>query len=84
MRRAPSTPTRRWRLGYATEAATHCRDYGFGKLGKERLIVPVRPQNLVSVKVAQNIGFTVEKEINYAGFRHIVFARRRSHTSPHA
>jgi len=64
-----------WRQGYATEAATHCRDYAFGTLGKQRLIVLVRPENEVSVRVANKIGFTRERETNYAGFVHTVFAR---------
>jgi len=67
-----------WRRGYATEAAAHCRDYGFGTLEKERLVVLVRPENAVSVSVARKIGFTRERETNYAGFAHIVFARSRS------
>jgi len=62
-----------WRQGYATEAATACRDYAFEKIGKQRLVVLVRPENVVSVKVASNIGFTPERETNYAGFKHIVF-----------
>ena len=66
-----------WRQGYATEAAAHCRDYAFGTLGKERLIVLVRPENVVSVKVAGKIGFTRERETNYAGFVHTVFAKAR-------
>ena len=66
-----------WRQGFATEAATYCRDYAFGTLGKERIVVLVRPENVVSVKVANKIGFTRERETNYAGFVHAVFARAR-------
>ncbi len=68
-----------WRQGYATEAAAHCRDYAFGTLGKERIVVLVRPENVVSVKVANKIGFIRERETNYAGFTHTVFVR--SHPS---
>ena len=67
-----------WRQGYATEAAAHCRDYAFDTLGKERIVVLVRPENVVSVKVASKIGFNRERETNYAGFVHTVFARSRS------
>lgn len=66
-----------WRQGYATEAALAGRDYAFGKLAKERIIVLVRPENVVSARVASKIGFTREREINYAGFVHTVFARSR-------
>jgi len=67
-----------WRQGYATEAAAHCRDYAFDKLGKERVVVLVRPENVVSVKVAGKIGFIRERETNYAGFVHTVFVKSRS------
>ena len=66
-----------WGHGYATEAAAYCRDHAFGKLGKERVVVLVRPENVVSVKVAGKIGFLRERETNYAGFVHTVFARSR-------
>ncbi len=66
-----------WRQGFATEAARYCRDYAFGTLSKERIVVLVRPENVVSVKVANKIGFTRERETNYAGFVHTVFARSR-------
>jgi RimJ/RimL family protein N-acetyltransferase len=66
-----------WRQGYATEAAAACRDHGFKKLGKERLVVLVRPENVVSMKVASKIGFARERETNYAGFVHAVFTLSR-------
>ena len=62
-----------WRQGYATEAAAHCRDHGFGKPGKERIVVLVRPENVVSQSVARRIGGKREREINFAGFVHTVF-----------
>src|ERR1700682_4015426 len=35
-----------WGRGYAPEAARACRDYGFVRLGAERLISLIRPENL--------------------------------------
>jgi len=66
-----------WRQGYATEAAAHCRDYAFKKLGKERSVVLVRPENVVSQSVARRIGSKPEREINFAGFVHTVFGLSR-------
>jgi RimJ/RimL family protein N-acetyltransferase len=66
-----------WRQGYATEAAAHCRDYAFGKLGKDRIVVLVRPENAVSQSVARRIGGKREREIHYAGFVHTVFGLSR-------
>ena len=66
-----------WRQGYAAEAAAHCRDYAFEKLGKERIVVLVRPENVVSQSLARRIGGKPEREINFAGFGHTVFALSR-------
>lgn len=63
-----------WRRGYATEAALACRDYAFGKLGKERLVVLVRPENVVSQSVARKLGVQPERETVFAGLVHTVFA----------
>ena len=71
-----------WRQGYATEAAAHCRDHAFGTLGKERIVVLVRPENVVSQSVARRIGVKPEREIEFAGFVHTVFAGSRSELWP--
>ena len=70
-----------WRQGYATEAAAHCRDYAFDVLGKERIVVLVRPENVVSQSVARRIGGKPEREINFAGFGHTVFGLSRAERS---
>lgn len=62
-----------WRRGYATEAARACRDYAFEKLGKERIVVLVRPENVVSQSVARKFGVKAERETVYAGLVHTVF-----------
>ena len=62
-----------WRRGLATEAAAACRDYAFEKLGKQRLVVLVRPENVVSQTVARKIGAQPERETIYAEFVHTVF-----------
>ena len=67
-----------WRRGYATEAALACRDYAFEKLGKERIVVLVRPENVVSQSVARKLGAQPERETVYAGLVHRVFVGVRS------
>ena len=66
-----------WRRGYATEAARACRDYAFETLGKERLVVLVRPENVVSQSVARKIGVKPEREAVFAGLVHTVFVCSR-------
>jgi [ribosomal protein S5]-alanine N-acetyltransferase len=67
---------RLWNQGFATEAATACRDYGFGVLGLNRLISMIRPENEPSRRVAEKIGMLVEKELVWGNgdFLHLVYA----------
>jgi RimJ/RimL family protein N-acetyltransferase len=67
----------RWRQGIASEAGAACRDYAFGPLGLERVISLIRPENIPSRGVAEKIGMTIEKEIDYKGFTHYVYAQQR-------
>jgi len=66
-----------WRQGYAFEAAAACRDYVFTKLGRERVISLIRPENLPSQAVARKLGMQPEKEITHWELRHLVFAMKR-------
>ena len=45
-----------WGQGFATEAATACRDWAFAHLKAERLISLIRPENLPSRRVAERNG----------------------------
>ena len=51
-----------WRQGLGTEAAQAIAQYGFEQLHLSRLICLIYRRNQASVKVAQNIGMTFEKE----------------------
>jgi [ribosomal protein S5]-alanine N-acetyltransferase len=66
-----------WRRGIASEAAVACRDYAFGVLDIERLIAMVRPENTPSRGVAEKIGMTVDREVDWHGFLHRVYAVER-------
>jgi len=66
-----------WGRGLAPEAAGACRDYGFERLGVERLISLIRPENLPSRRVAQKVGLTWWKEVMWRDLPHCVYAIRR-------
>lgn len=51
-----------WNQGYATEAAIACRDHAFGELGREKIISLIAPENLASIRVAEKIGETLERQ----------------------
>ena len=52
-----------WRQGLGTEAAKALLQYGFEHLRLSRLICLIHPDNQASIKVARNIGMTLEKEM---------------------
>lgn len=49
-------------LGYATEAAAACRDHARDRLGVDRLIAIIHPENVPSQRVAEKIGLTHERD----------------------
>ncbi|MCU9614720.1 GNAT family N-acetyltransferase [Caldibacillus lycopersici] len=51
-----------WGYGYATEAASVCRTYGFKELEKDRFISIIKTGNIASVRVAEKIGMQKERE----------------------
>ena len=51
-----------WNLGFATEAAIACKDYGFQVLDRSRLVSTIAPDNLASQRVALKNGMVYEKD----------------------
>jgi RimJ/RimL family protein N-acetyltransferase len=66
-----------WGNGYATEAAQACTDYAFRKLGAERVISMIRPENIRSIHVAEKNGMVCEKIVFWRGYDHCVYAKMR-------
>jgi RimJ/RimL family protein N-acetyltransferase len=60
--------------GYATEAASACRDIARDHFSVSRLIAIIDPANRPSQAVAENIGLTVEKRTNVHGGERIIYA----------
>lgn len=60
--------------GYATEAATACRDFARDALGLHRLIAIINPANIPSQKVAEKIGLRPEKRAHVFGAEQIIYA----------
>jgi RimJ/RimL family protein N-acetyltransferase len=54
---------RHWGQGFATEAASACRDYAFERLDYKRVVSLIDPGNIASRRVAEKVGMKVEKEI---------------------
>ena len=56
-----------WGYGYATEAALALRDWAIAERGLTRLISLIQPGNVASVRVAEKIGETLEREVVVRG-----------------
>lgn len=67
-----------WGHGYGTEAATAVRDYGFRVVGLERLIAIIDPANIASLRVAEKLGMSHDRDTMYFGRRVHVFGCERS------
>lgn len=63
-----------WGKGYATEAALATRDAAFARWHYPRVISLIRPENTPSQRVAERIGMTPGRLVEFHGFRHIVFS----------
>jgi len=59
-----------WGQGYATEAATAVREYGFYQLACSGLIAIIDPHNQASINVAVKLGMECEGEIMLEGYSH--------------
>lgn len=66
-----------WRRGYATEAATAVRNLAFTTFNLPQVISLVRPVNIPSQGVARKLGMAVERETDFRGLQHLVFAVQR-------
>ena len=67
-----------WGRGLATEAARAIRDYGFEKIGCDRLISLIDHENIASQKVALKTGLTYEKDKEMEGENLRVYAVYKS------
>lgn len=59
-----------WGCGYATEAAIAVRDFAFSKLALPRLVALIEPGNARSIRVAEKLGMSFEKEVMMEGYDH--------------
>jgi [ribosomal protein S5]-alanine N-acetyltransferase len=71
-----------WGRGLATEAARACRDHGFERLGRERIISLIRPENGPSRKVALKNGMRIWKDVMFRDIPHHVFAIGKANPRP--
>jgi ribosomal-protein-alanine N-acetyltransferase len=66
-----------WGLGIATEAGAAWRDHGLGVLGLERIVSMISAENPASRRVAEKLGFTVEREAMWGDLPHLMYVLER-------
>lgn len=62
-----------WGKGYAPEAARACIDYAFDVMKRDHLISLIDPENVASIRVAEKVGETLQREIEIQGHRVLVY-----------
>ena len=67
-----------WGRGLATEIARASADAAFDVLGLTRLVAVALPNNIVSRKVLEKIGFSYARDTQYDGTRHVLYERLKS------
>jgi RimJ/RimL family protein N-acetyltransferase len=67
-----------WGHGYATEAARAAMDWGFERVGFDRLISLIDPANAPSIAVALRLGETPGGEVDLWGNRVLVYGIDRN------
>lgn len=66
-----------WGRGLATEGALAVMNYAFSKLGIDRLVSVIHPENQASIRVAEKIGMTPLHEWHTGGYDVVVYGRAR-------
>jgi len=63
-----------WGHGYATEAARACMEFALRRLGAEKVVSLIRPENMPSRRVAERNGMRIERQVVHAALPHLVYA----------
>ena len=67
-----------WGKGFATEAALAWLDYAFDVLGADEVVSVILPVNRRSIGVAERIGHTYMREVEFRGFPCALYGQPRS------
>jgi RimJ/RimL family protein N-acetyltransferase len=67
-----------WGRGIASEAAAASVKFGFEQLSLERIIAIAMPENTGSRRVMEKLGMHYEKNAQYFGFDHVLYAITRA------
>jgi len=63
-----------WNLGFATESAKACIDYGFAKLNLKTIIGRAMKENSASVKVLEKIGLQYVRDFDFNDQKGVIYS----------
>lgn len=63
-----------WNLGFATESAKACIDYGFVKLNLKTIVGRAMKENSASVKVLEKIGLQHVRDFDFNGHDGVIYS----------
>jgi [ribosomal protein S5]-alanine N-acetyltransferase len=69
-----------WGRGLGTEVAAAIRDWAVLRLGRERLVSCIYPQNTASIRVAERNGMRFERDFEYHGTPMALYAWSAPHS----
>ena len=64
----------RWGEGFATEGGRASLEWGFARLGADRILSLIRPENAASIRVAEKLGERFDRRIDFRGHAVSVYA----------
>jgi ribosomal-protein-alanine N-acetyltransferase len=62
-----------WGLGYATESARGCLEYGFTKLGLPEIVGRAMKVNIASIRVLQKVGMHYDRDFDFDGSEGVLY-----------
>nr|WP_255669524.1 GNAT family N-acetyltransferase [Myroides oncorhynchi] len=62
-----------WNMGYATESAKACLDYGFSQLRQKVIIGRAMKDNIASIKVLEKIGLRYDRAFDFDGHTGVLY-----------
>lgn len=68
----------RWREGFGAESAKGLVDYAFNSLNIPKVIALIDPTHDASIRTAESVGLTFEKETEMDGLPTVIYSRYRS------
>ena len=72
-----------WRQGLASEIVSALAEMAFARLRLADVVGFALPDNRPSIRILEKLGFAYEKDVEYAGRRHVLYRLKREQFTSH-